>query len=124
MSLTQFTIHQLGLTREESNQINRLGGWDAAMAAMPKVKFYFYKDEDFDSAAWEYYEVKAAGWIDTSCEDPLEAIFEAGNGMQNNAVTDYKRGATCTSISVGDIVELADGFHRVEGCGFARVPGP
>ena len=103
-------VYQIRLTDSEVDAINR-------DETFPKAKAFFDRsfERTFKAESFQYYEHVAT--VDT---DDMDEAFRAMN-LWDDSATVIKNGP-CSSMSVGDILELADGSkHRCASFGFALL---
>ena len=119
-------VHQVHLTREEVDTLNRIGRaaaheLDQKYLAYDDIKFSGYKPE-----YWEYYSEQGSVDVEIhpreNINKVLDDIFAGGNDDGYGPLGEqYKRYPTAFSISVGDIIQLGEAMYLVEGCGFKQV---
>lgn len=103
-------VYQIRLTNEELDAINR-------DESFPKAEAFFGRsfDRTFKAENFQYYTHVA----NVACND-MEEAFRAMNLWDEGAKVE--RLGPCSSMSVGDILELEDGsFHRVASWGFTAL---
>ena len=107
-------VYQFILTDEEMTAINTGGQYT------PRIKAYFERsfDASFKAENFQYYTHVAN--VDVN---DMDAAFEAMNLWEESIYFEdvFKLGR-CSSMSVGDILEMEDGSkHRVASFGFTRL---
>lgn len=105
-------VYQIQLTNEEVDIVNSDGQYT------PKLKAFFDRSFDrlFKAENFQYYTHVAN--VDT---DDMEEAFSAMNLWDNGAEV-QKVGLWCSSMSVGDILELEDGSkYRCASFGFDQI---
>ena len=105
-------VYQIQLTNEEVDIINSDGEYT------PKIKAFFGREfiSTFDAANFQYYTHVAN--VNT---DDMEEAFRAMN-LWDDAAEVQKVTAWCSSMSVGDILELEDGRrYRCASFGFELI---
>ena len=104
-------VYQIRLTNEEVDAINR-------DESFPKAKAFFgrHLDSKFDPDNFQYYTHVA-----NVATDSMEEAFRAMNLWDECAVK-VERIDQCSSMSVGDILELEDGsLHLCASFGFKSL---
>lgn len=126
----QITVHQIHLGDKVIDDMKRYGREVAreshpVITAKDEVSFFGGR---FQPEFWEYYSKQ--GHIDIeqlprdreSLMDLLDKIYEAGNDSGYGPLADeYHRYPTAYSISVGDIIIVAECAYIVASCGFEQV---
>lgn len=103
-------VYQIRLTDAEVDAINR-------DETFPKAKAFFDREFErtFKAENFQYYTHVAT--VDT---DDMDEAFRAMNLWDNSA--EVIKNGPCSSMSVGDILELADGSkHRCASFGFTQL---
>lgn len=107
-------VYQIQLTNEEVDIVN--GGGDYT----PRIKAYFDRsfESTFKAENFQYYTHVAN--VDV---DGFEQAFEAMNLWEESLLFDrVERLVPCSSMSVGDILELEDGSkYRCASFGFDKI---
>lgn len=104
-------VYQIRLTNEEVDAINR-------DETFPKAKAFFDREftRTFDAANFQYYTHVA-----NVATDDMEEAFRAMNHWYDAAEVE-KVATWCTSMSVGDILELENGErYRCASFGFELI---
>ncbi len=104
-------VYQIQLTNAEVDIINTDGEWT------PRIKAFFDRsfDSKFKSENFQYYDhvANVAG-------DDMEKTFELMNLW--NDESKVQRLGPCSSMSVGDILEMEDGSrYRCASMGFDQI---
>lgn len=105
-------VYQIQLTNEEVDIINSDGEYT------PKIKAFFGREftRTFDAANFQYYTHVA-----NVATDEMEEAFRAMN-LWDDAAEVQKVATWCTSMSVGDILELENGErYRCASFGFELI---
>ncbi len=103
-------VYQIRLTNEEVDAINR-------DETFPKAKAFFDRsfDRTFKAENFQYYTHVA-----NVATDDMEEAFKAMNLWDDSA--EVERLGQCSSMSVGDILELEDGSrYRCASWGFTAL---
>ena len=113
----RFTVHQIQITDRVYNQVNKLGHEDAAVK-FPEYRAYmdtmFKGSDGYKPEYAEYYALVCL--IEA---DSLNKVFEIGNIGPEERI---QRLARMHSISVGDIIEDAEGVRFiVNSFGFEEI---
>lgn len=104
-------VYQLQLTNEEMAIVNS-DGWYT-----PRIHAYFAKGSEtrFRAAHFQYY-----NHVANVHTDDMEDAFREMNLWEDESM--IERLGRCSSMSVGDILELEDGsLHRVASFGFTAL---
>jgi hypothetical protein len=124
------TVHQLQLTREDSDYLNKVGRAEAT-ANSPKHRAREETlHEGFQPEHWMYFSKQGEITIELTVDSDaiqkvLEDIFQAGNDSGYGPLApEYHRYTHAYSISVGDIIILGEGAWRVDSAGFSQVELP
>lgn len=104
-------VYQIQLNAAEVDMINTIG-----LAATPRTKAYGDRCcKSFNSENFQYYDHVAN--VDTN---DMEHAFDLMNLWEDESK--IERLGRCSSMSVGDIIELEDGsLHRVASFGFDAI---
>jgi hypothetical protein len=105
-------VYQIQLTDAEIDAINR-------DESFPKAKAYFDRmfDTTFKAENFEHYTHVANVYT-----DDMEVAFREMNLWEDVNMVETFTDRNCSSMSVGDILELEDGSrHRVASWGFTAI---
>lgn len=104
-------VYQIRLTNEEVDIINSDGEYT------PRIKAFFNRSFERTFTAEDIQHYTHVATVDT---DDMEEAFKAMNLWDNSA--EVLRNGPCSSMSVGDILELADGSkYRCASFGFTPL---
>lgn len=109
--IVMIKVYQIRLTNEEVDVINSDGEYT------PRIKAFFDRsfERTFKAENVQYYDHVA-----TVATDDMEKAFRAMNLWDNSA--EVLKNGSCSSMSVGDILELADGSkYRCASFGFSPL---
>ena len=113
----RFTVYQIQIARSVYNQVNELGH-EGAAEKFPEYRAYM----DCSFRGSKKYKPEYAEYFKPVCTieaDNLNRVFDIGNIGPEEKIT---RLAPMHSISVGDIIEDADGRRvMVDSFGFGEI---
>jgi len=120
IEMTVYKIWQINLTDEEIDTINATGDHGAVPKNLLRMKIETSFDKPVGDLVKEAFEKGYYEHVSNITADILEDVFHVGNmGPEEN----IERFLPMHSLSVGDVVEDADGTrHVVASFGFEIIP--